>query len=258
MAKKCFCRLSRHMSRINRFRISGVILSTSLRLAQAYHCNEASSSVACVQRQRCLHHRCVRTTQKQSFLQAMRNPFCAFNNRATYNIVDAARCSVRVLHVLCKKRMIWSVARILFKFARFLRSRAKASLCLRVHRPVTYNPNHLRQRADPCDRFKRETHFASSSFRFCATCLYACDAMFRRVISCCSRSFLVMTARSLLAIVARLASASRLLVSSGYSTSRFSLIKFRDGSSTIGASWCCRSYSSSRSMSSMRPAFVRM
>ena len=63
--------------------------------------------------------------------------------------------------------------------------------------------------------------------------------MFRRVISCCSRSFLVMTACSLLAIVARLESAIRLLVSSGYSTSRFSLIKFLDGSSTMGASWCC-------------------
>ena len=144
MAKKCFWRRSRHMSLINLLRISGETLSTSLRLAQASHCNEANSSVACVQRQRCLHHLCERTTQKQSFLHAILKPFWAFNNRATYNIVEAARCSVRVLHVLCKKRMIWSVARILFKFARFLRSRAKASLFLRVQSPVIYNPNHLR------------------------------------------------------------------------------------------------------------------
>ena len=149
MAKKCFWRRSRHMSRINLCRISGETLSTSRRRAQAYHCNEANSSVACVQRQRCLHHRCVRTTQKQSFLQAILKPFWAFNNRATYNTVAAARCSVRVLHVLCKKRMICNVARILFKFARFLRSRAKASDRFNVHRPVMYNPNHLRQRALP-------------------------------------------------------------------------------------------------------------
>ena len=149
MAKKCFCRRSRHMSRINLCRMSGETLSTSLRLAQAYHCNEANSSVACVQRQRRLHHRCVLTTQKQSFLHAIRKPFCAFNSRATYNIVEAALCRVRVLHVLCKKRMIWSVARILFRFARFLRSRAKASLRFRVHNPVTYSANHRRQRALP-------------------------------------------------------------------------------------------------------------
>ena len=149
MAKKCFWRRSRHRSRINRFRISGETLSTSLRLAQAYHCNEASSSVAFVQSRRWRYHLCERTTQKQSFLQAIRKPFWAFNNRATYNIVEAARCRVRVLHVLCKKRMIWSVARIRFKFARFLRSRAKASLFLSVQSPVIYNPNHLRQRALP-------------------------------------------------------------------------------------------------------------